>query len=169
MLRTDLPSKTNGLQCPPNIKQSLIFICYLIISTSYFLFVAAFLVGVRQLILITINGMLATSALVCWYLTIKTNPHYTGNEIKSIKPPISRYCSKCNKHIYGMDHHCVWLNNCIGAKNYSSFYAMLWLGSIQMILQTVVGVLYYTDCFEGVEGHLHRYSAHHHTYSHSVL
>jgi hypothetical protein len=25
-----------------------------------------------------------------------------------------RYCSKCRKVIPGLDHHCVWLNTCIG-------------------------------------------------------
>jgi hypothetical protein len=156
MLRTEEASKINGLQYPPNIKQSVIFICYIIVSASYFFFVGAFMIGLRQYVLLIVDGTLASAALICWFWTIQTNPGLLGNEIKLHKPPVTRYCSQCNKHVYGMDHHCVWLNNCIGTKNYTSFYVMLWLGSIQMILQTVVGVLYQTGWFKRVEDRIDR-------------
>ncbi|KAG0242366.1 hypothetical protein BGW41_004377 [Actinomortierella wolfii] len=42
-----------------------------------------------------------------------------------------RYCQKCNSSckrcVLKMDHHCPWLNNCVGHKNHKAFYLfVLW-------------------------------------------
>ena len=35
----------------------------------------------------------------------------------------SKHCRYCDKCVVGFDHHCVWLNTCIGTKNYHWFFA----------------------------------------------
>uniref|UniRef100_A0AC34R0W7 Palmitoyltransferase n=1 Tax=Panagrolaimus sp. JU765 TaxID=591449 RepID=A0AC34R0W7_9BILA len=52
------------------------------------------------------------------------------------KPRNASHCSICDTCIVDMDHHCIWLNNCVGAGNVRHFFlfiafiavgAMIWL------------------------------------------
>mmetsp|Transcript_738 Transcript_738/g.1436 ORF Transcript_738/g.1436 Transcript_738/m.1436 type:complete len:263 (+) Transcript_738:295-1083(+) len=41
------------------------------------------------------------------------------------KPPNAHHCSMCKVCIMDMDHHCPWLNTCIGANNLRYFFQFL--------------------------------------------
>ena len=41
------------------------------------------------------------------------------------KPPRSYHCISCNKCILRRDHHCIWIMNCIGYRNFKTFFFFL--------------------------------------------
>ena len=48
--------------------------------------------------------------------------HQTCKKCKDAwKPPRAYHCKVCNTCIMKMDHHCVWISNCVGAGNSKAF------------------------------------------------
>lgn len=56
-------------------------------------------------------------------------PRYSANEkqlvwcddCQGFKPPRAHHCRTCNRCVLKMDHHCVWINACVGNENQLSF------------------------------------------------
>ncbi|XP_048850598.1 palmitoyltransferase ZDHHC23-B-like isoform X1 [Brienomyrus brachyistius] len=42
-------------------------------------------------------------------------------------PPRSGHCRICSACVYRLDHHCIWINSCVGQANHRSFLLMLLL------------------------------------------
>jgi hypothetical protein len=51
----------------------------------------------------------------------------------------SKHCRACDKCVLHFDHHCKWLNNCVGAKNYHSFFVLVVAVLVQVLAQLAAG------------------------------
>jgi hypothetical protein len=53
----------------------------------------------------------------------------------------TRYCALCRKAVPGLDHHCTWLQTCIGKANYAQFFTVACTGTLQFVLQVVYSAM----------------------------
>ncbi|XP_022832997.1 probable palmitoyltransferase ZDHHC16 [Spodoptera litura] len=102
--------------------------------------------------LVIFGNWLLINIIFHYYKGVATEPGYPPptthvSEAASIcrrcispRPPRTHHCSVCDRCILAMDHHCPWLNNCVGYYNARFFYLYMVYMVIGVTFIIVAGI-----------------------------
>ncbi|KAK0045322.1 palmitoyltransferase ZDHHC2-like isoform X1 [Biomphalaria pfeifferi] len=80
--------------------------------------------------------------------TIAGFPRYC-EKCKCVKPDRCHHCSVCSICVLKMDHHCPWVNNCVGFHNYKYFVLFLGYALLYCIYVAVSSLKYFISFWSG--------------------
>ncbi|CAD8150216.1 unnamed protein product [Paramecium pentaurelia] len=75
---------------------------------------------------------------------IKVSEFKFCDTCKIYKTSTTAHCRRCDNCVQGFDHHCVWLGQCIGQRNYRYFYLFILLLTIMLTLFFIVQIQHMT-------------------------
>jgi len=65
---------------------------------------------------------------------------------RTLKPVMAFHCSTCERCIVKMDHHCPWINNCVGINNQKVFILFLFYTALCCLYSGVLLVARFFSC-----------------------
>eukprot|EP00668_Euglena_longa_P022944 GGOE01028590.1.p1 GENE.GGOE01028590.1~~GGOE01028590.1.p1 ORF type:complete len:510 (-),score=79.02 GGOE01028590.1:618-2147(-) len=162
-------SRTHGFQRPWDLLQMLSWLLFTLFVVEYGVFTVPFLRQPAIYLLGLIYLVCALVSIVFNVLSAWSNASDPGIYCKlddaklcSGDRPIgqtscylcrafvdksSKHCRNCNKCVVGFDHHCKWLNNCIGIRNYRIFFIFMTSTLVTVIFQLGVLTYQFVDSF----------------------
>ncbi|KAJ2001135.1 palmitoyltransferase for Vac8p [Coemansia thaxteri] len=83
-------------------------------------------------------------AELVYSITVRDNgqPRYC-HKCNGPKPDRTHHCSICGVCVLKMDHHCPWLNNCVGFRTQKAFVLFLVYGALYCTLLAATSALFY--------------------------
>ncbi|KAM1069131.1 hypothetical protein EV1_001006 [Malus domestica] len=60
------------------------------------------------------------------------------DKCSTFKPPRAHHCRVCRRCVLRMDHHCLWINNCVGYWNYKAFFMLVFYATLGCLYSTVI-------------------------------
>ncbi|KAG7197605.1 hypothetical protein KM043_006043 [Ampulex compressa] len=66
---------------------------------------------------------------------------------ETYRPPKAQHCRICKRCVRRMDHHCPWINNCVGERNQKYFIQFLvYVGMLALYAITLVIASWFFEC-----------------------
>ncbi len=86
------------------------------------------------------DGLLFTSGLYCTSCKVEKVRLLACSltELTARQPARSKHCTMCGMCVPLFDHHCIWLNQCVGERNYRYFLTFLFTNSMFLFYATYV-------------------------------
>eukprot|EP00947_MAST-08B_sp_MAST-8B-sp1_P002505 g2505.t1 len=148
--------RANGWKAPYNIYQKVTWVYHTVLTAFFYTTVGLYVRGWPLIVALAVYSAFLVLALVSWvFVSVidagnKPGPmeerfidtfHCMNQRSKAVK----RYCALCKKEVLGLDHHCPWLNTCVGRRNYIHFFNLSLCQMVDLILQLTVAFLTLTQ------------------------
>jgi hypothetical protein len=136
--------RENGFQCPPHPLQAMTIVVFLLDFFSYYLINMVSLSQNVPLVAVCSIIFGAISSIVVYYWLVSTRSDPSDPTIRAQRIceakferfdgtnydfmceicdthvlSSAKHCGACNRCVSEFDHHCRWINNCVGGKNYT--------------------------------------------------
>ncbi len=142
-----MQKRVNGFQRPFTNDQIISWIAEPAAAAVFYLIVAPFTFDGTRTALLTVYSICLVLHIFCWYYCSAKDPAQDGGFywpcMKEAQKE-SRYCAVCQKHVKGLDHHCTWLNTCIGKRQYWAFFFLVVIGTFMFWFQSLMIILILT-------------------------
>jgi len=160
--------KYNGCYCPFHPLQILSYITFIFYGyVFYFITIIVWkdkstLIYTFSILYTTLYIIVVTIALIAT-LTDPSDPTVSYERSMKTKPRIqsgenedyyllcslcktrvlerTKHCGTCNRCVESFDHHCIWLNNCIGRRNYLFFLLLISFVGVFCLVQLAVNII----------------------------
>ncbi|KAJ0398020.1 hypothetical protein P43SY_006574 [Pythium insidiosum] len=161
------PVRKNGFEAPYSKDQVIACVGHLVSAACFYIAAGSFLLNRERTASLAIVHLTYVALAIhvpsmilliaSWISCEKIDPckdvqetlpnGWLGFKLSGPRWEKVRYCAVCRKAVPGLDHHCTWLQTCVGKSNYAQFFTVACTGTIQFLSQAI----YASFCLVWVE------------------
>ncbi|GIL42002.1 hypothetical protein Vafri_66 [Volvox africanus] len=151
--------RRHGLQMPLDPHQLASWLVFFALASGVYAFYMPFVedAGVRWFLVALYSVLVVAIVALDLYtsyldpsdpgLTGATDGEFFCGLCQASVARSSKHCRACDRCVEGFDHHCKWLNNCVGARNYWHFFVLISSTVSLLVLQLAWGLWLFIRSF----------------------